>query len=231
MSQQGVGADLRHWEYQRQLCSGISSLKCRERYMQQYISSRGCIATAGDIFAPLSSAWQMMLLFHWRHQAFYTRWQETVVRFPWVRCHLNFFIRLCLTGSCEKSTLCKVLVHRCGACWTAGTVTKELCLEASAGRQPCLPLACGSLILLETRLLSKVLAPTLDSSGGGSPRKVLGRCRGRVQGRVQRWGVGTWANKNRAWPDRGGACGRVCGGGTEPTPSGTQPTWRLCWED
>ena len=56
MSQQGVGADLRHWEYQRQFCSGISSLKCRERYIQLCISSRGCIATAGDIFAPLSSA-------------------------------------------------------------------------------------------------------------------------------------------------------------------------------
>lgn len=82
MSQQGVGANLRHWEYQRLLCSGISSPKCRERYTQLYISSRGCIATTGDIFDPLSSAREMMLLFHWRHQAYYSRWQETVVRFP-----------------------------------------------------------------------------------------------------------------------------------------------------
>ena len=32
MSQQGVGADLRHWEYQRQFCSGI--LNCTLKYSQ-----------------------------------------------------------------------------------------------------------------------------------------------------------------------------------------------------
>ena len=53
-----------------------------------------------------------------------------------------------------------------------GTVTtKELCVEASAGRQPCLPLACRSRSLWEPRLLGKVLAPTLDSSRGGSPQE------------------------------------------------------------
>jgi len=56
MSQQGVGADLRHWEYQRQFCSGISSLKCRGALYSAVRFKWGCIATAGDIFAPLSSA-------------------------------------------------------------------------------------------------------------------------------------------------------------------------------
>lgn len=102
---------------------------------------------------------------------------------------LNFFIRLCLTGSCEKSTLW-ILVHRCGACWTAGTVTKGFVLEASAGRQPCLPLACRSLHPLGDQ------APGQGSGYTGlewgqfppeGPQAVPGAA---GQGRVQRWGGG-----------------------------------------
>ena len=122
---------------------------------------------------------------------------------------------------------CKVLVLRRGACRTAGTATaKELWLEA-LGRTTVAPVAC---------LLGPHPFGAQGPGQGSGPYAELQR--GRFPSGQSPGGAGGGPDREgleqepiRTGLCRGGACGRACGGGPEPTQSGSEATGRFCAED
>lgn len=202
----GRGAGLGLWAYQRLPCSGISSLRCRER---SRLATTFPISPARQSPGTPVCSWSSV--------------GETVTPGqprPAAADTPAVSLSEVPLGSPGAAKSCQAQVRRGGA-------------GPQAQRGPChFARGPGCTASGDGRQRLGAAASQHRGAGQGS-----GPARGPERGRVpygrrlvtpgagRAWGTGTAANRKPVWSGRGGACGRACGGGTEPT--GVGPTGDL----